>query len=154
MVIGPRSGSRTGEFAIPPELPPGPLQGVFPGKVARVESLRPGLTHEGEGWAVERWLEHLETEAEAELVAADGRVACWRHGRVRYLAAWPEEGLAREVLSRAARAAGLATLALPEGLRLRRTREHVFLFNYNAQSVDIPAELGGGSLEPASVAVR
>ncbi len=33
IVIGPRSGSRTGDFAIPDTLAPGPLQALFPGKV-------------------------------------------------------------------------------------------------------------------------
>ena len=50
VVIGPRSGSRDEDFAIPPRLPPGKLQALFPGKVTHVESLRPGLIHPGQGW--------------------------------------------------------------------------------------------------------
>ena len=159
IVIGPRSGSRDADFAIPGELPPGPLQALFAGKVAQAESLRPGLEHPGQGWAIVRWLEHLETTAEPELVADDGTVACWRQGRVRYLAAWPEPELADAVLTRAARDAGLETHKLPEGLRLRRAGPRVHLFNYSAAPTDVPDSLTGQvvlgqrRLEPAGVAV-
>ncbi len=159
IVIGPRSGSRGADFAIPAELPPGQLQAVFPGKVTHVESLRPGLTHQGEGWQVARWLEHIETEAKAELVADDGTVAGYRHGKVRYLTAWPEGDFIRKAIARAALDAGLTTHLLPAGLRLRRAGGRCFAFNYAATPLDLPAsligelELGARTLRPADVAV-
>ena len=159
VVIGPRSGSRDADFAIPDALPPGPLQRVFPAKVARVESLRPGLRHAGDSWAVEHWLEHLDTAAEAELVAADGTVAGWRHERVRYLATWPGAELTDAVMARAARDAGLAVHGMPAGLRLRRAGGRVFAFNYAAAPIELPASLDGTlvlgqrRLEPAGVVV-
>lgn len=158
-MIGPRSGSRDADFAIPPGLPPGPLQALFPGKVVRVESLRPGLTHRGEGWEIARWREDLETSSELELSAMDGTPACWKHGNLRYLAAWPEPDLAYEVLRRAALDAGLALHALPDGLRLRRAGNRTFAFNYGAQAVDLPTTLTGQvvlgeqRLPPAGVTV-
>ncbi|MCZ8019046.1 beta-galactosidase [Novosphingobium sp.] len=156
IVIGPRTGSRTVDFAIPAGLAPGDL---FPAKVARVESLRPGLEHRGDGWAIARWLEHLETAAAPELVAGDGTVASWQYGNRRYLGAWPDRALALALLGRAAADAGLATHRLPEGLRLRRAGSRLFAFNYAAQAVDLPASvvgtalLGGPRLEPGGVAV-
>jgi beta-galactosidase len=159
VVIGPRSGSRDADFAIPPELPPGPLQAVFPGKVARVESLRPGLTHPGDGWEIARWLEQVETDAEAELTALDGTVTVWRHGQVRYLAAWPEPALAGQVLERATRDAGLVMHRLADGLRLRRAGERTFAFNYATTASALPDSvtgtlvLGGRDLQPAGVTV-
>ncbi|MGQ3180010.1 MAG: hypothetical protein ACT6SC_20670, partial [Blastomonas fulva] len=125
----------------------------------RVESLRPGLVHPGQGWAVRRWIEHLETDAAAELVADDGTVACWRSGNRRYLAAWPEPDILAPVLQSAAREAGVDTVALPEGLRLRRTASHVFAFNYAATPVAIPDGIGGrlvlgeSLIAPAGIAV-
>jgi beta-galactosidase len=47
ILFGPRSGSKTREFQIPAELPPGPLQPVLPLRVSAVESLRPGHTELG-----------------------------------------------------------------------------------------------------------
>jgi len=140
VVIGPRSGSRTADFAIPDGLPPGP---IFPAKVVRVESLRPGLVHPGQGWAVRRWIEQLETDAAAELVADDGTVACWRSGNRRYLAAWPEQDVLAVVLQTAAREADIKTVNLPDGLRVRRTANHVFAFNYSTEMVAIPDDIGG-----------
>ena len=159
VVIGPRSGSRGEDFAIPTELAPGKLQAVFPGKVTHAESLRPGLVHPGEGWHIARWLEHLETEAKPDLVAADGTVACYHHGQVRYLTAWPEGELIRKVIASAASDAGLITHALPPGLRLRRAGERCFAFNYSAQPLTLPDTLAGTlalgtrTLPPAGVAV-
>ena len=159
VIIGPRSGSRDADFAIPPELPPGKLQALFPAKVTHVESLRPGLTHPGEGWQVARWLEHLETAATPELVADDGTTACWKHGQVRYLAAWPQAALIGKVIARAAQDAGLTTHALPVGLRLRRAGQRCFAFNYAHAPRDLPAsltgqlELGARTLPAAGVAV-
>ncbi len=159
LVIGPRSGSRTAEFAIPAELPPGPLQTVFPGKVTLVESLRPGLEHAGDGFTIAHWIEQVETQAEAELIANDGKVACWREGQVRYLAAWPTAELATAVLGRAARDAGLTTHDLPEGLRMRCAGNRIHLFNYGAETVDVPGSvsgtpiLGSRRLAPAGVAI-
>jgi beta-galactosidase len=159
IVIGPRSGSKTHDFAIPDGLPPGPLRRLFPATVSRVESLRPGVWHDGDGFRIEQWLEHIEGQAEAELVAHDRTVASWRHGRVRYLAAWPTAELAAMVLSRAARDAGLTTHDLPAGVRLRRTANRCFAFNYGSSPAEVPAtvrgavNLGSRTLPSAGVAV-
>jgi beta-galactosidase len=159
VVIGPRSGSRDVDFAIPPELPPGPLQALFPGKVVRVESLPPGLVHPGQGWEISHWREDLESSSQVELSADDGTPALFKHGNLRYLTAWPEPDLAREVLGRAAEDAGLILHALPEGLRLRRAGQRIYAFNYAAQPAKLPdtvtgtLRLGGRHLPPAGVAV-
>ena len=159
IVIGPRSGSRDADFAIPEGLPPGPLQTLFPGKVVRVESLRPGLIHPGAGWEIAHWREDLETSSQLEICAEDGTPACWKHGQTRYLAAWPEPSLAAEVLRRAAGDAGLALHALPEGLRLRRAGNRIFAFNYAAQHTELPPSIQGSlvlgerRLPPAGVTV-
>ena len=159
VVIGPRSGSRDADFAIPEGLPPGPLQALFPAKVVRVESLRPGLAHPGEGWEIASWREDLETSGTPELIAADGTPACWKYGKLRYLAAWPEPELASTVLAHAADDAGLPLHALPEGLRLRRAGNRTFAFNYSAQAREVPESvsghllLGERHLSPAGIAV-
>ncbi|WP_295632488.1 beta-galactosidase [Novosphingobium sp.] len=146
VVIGPRSGSRTAEFAIPPELAPGVLQGLMPIRVTHVESLPPGLIHVGPGWTIERWLDHVEGDATAEFIADDGTVAGWYHGNVRYLAAWPGGALTDAVLGRATADARLEWHALPEGLRLRRAGSRTFAFNYSARAVELPDSVGGNVL--------
>lgn len=156
VVIGPRSGSRTGDFAIPGELPLGAL---FPGKVTRVESLRPGLQHAGDGWAAAHWLEHMESSADGELVAGDGTVVSWRSGNRRYLAAWPTPDIASTLLHTAAAEAGLLLHRLPEGIRLRRAGPYIFAFNYSARPQILPGDIDGDfiigarAIEPAGIAV-
>lgn len=144
LLVGARSGSRTRDFTIPAELAPGPLQACLPLKVTRSESLRPGLEHAGDGWAIARWLDHVETgEMEAELAAHDGTPACWKAGKRRYLAAWPQGALLDEALARALSDSGLAPCAMPDGLRMRRTGRYVFVFNYAAAERAIPARVDG-----------
>ena len=159
VIIGPRSGSRDREFAIPAQLAPGNLQQIIPAKVTHAESLRPGLTHPGQGWQIAHWLEHLDTAAKPELVADDGTVACWRHDRVRYLAAWPDGEFVRKAIASAARDAGMELHQLPAGLRLRRADGICFAFNYANTPQTLPDTLGGTlalgarTLPPAGVAV-
>ena len=56
----------------------------------------------------------------------------------------------RRLLGDAARAAGLATLALPDGLRRTETASEVFWFNYGAKPVALAALAGDPSL-PATL---
>jgi beta-galactosidase len=159
IVIGARSGSRTASFAIPDGLAPGTLTTLIGAKVLRVESLRPGLVHEGAGFTRARWHETLAGEATAEFTSNDGGVAVWKNGRVRYLACWPEPGLGGLVFRRAAEEAGLSVIDLPAGMRLRRSRGHSFVFNYGTESVAMPGALtgevllGDRVLPPAGVTV-
>ncbi|MFZ1742315.1 MAG: beta-galactosidase [Pontixanthobacter sp.] len=130
IVIGPRCGSRDEDFAIPEGLAPGPLRELVGGTVALSETLRPGLTHQGEEWEITRWLDRLEGEAKAELVAKDGTVACWQHGKVRYCAAWPEGQLIDRILAVAATEAQLPVMEMREGQRRRTCAKVVFECDY------------------------
>jgi beta-galactosidase len=69
-----------------------------------------------------------------------------------------EQAALARLLGAVADDAGIATLDLPEGLRLRRHQGHVFAFNYAAAARRVPAAgrrdfvLGGEELPPAGVA--
>lgn len=159
VVIGPRSGSRTEEFAIPDNLAPGPLQEFLPMTVTHVESLPTGLVHSGDGWEAAKWLDHVEGDVQPEFVALDGQVASWSNGTFRYLATWPSPQLITALLRSAARDAGLDLHDLPEGLRLKSTRSRVFAFNYSTHTVELPASvtgevvIGSRTLPPAGICV-
>ncbi|OLL31638.1 beta-galactosidase [Burkholderia sp. SRS-W-2-2016] len=144
-VFGPRSGSKTGEFAIPGNLPPGALQRVLPIQVLEVETLRaslaPALTIDGtEGHAL-HWREHVRANGETRIAARfdDAWPALLTHGNVRYVAGWLSHELHRTVLQQAARDAGLETQLLADGLRLRRRGGLTFAFNFGEQAVQAPA---------------
>ncbi|QLC25369.1 beta-galactosidase [Parasphingopyxis algicola] len=162
LLIGPRSGSKTADFQIPAELPPGPLQSLLPLKVVRVESLRDGLVEEGGDFSIARWIEHVETDLDAEF-SAGGRGIVLQQDLRRYLAGWPDDRLLASVLGRMAAEAGLETLALPADLRVRRHGDHVFAFNHGPDTIaladhvpDAGADgflIGSAELPPAGVAV-
>ena len=137
IVIGPRTGSRDREFAIADGLPPGPLRDLSGGRVTLSETIRADVHHRGDGWHIEQWLDHWDTIAEAELTAADGTVAAYRHGRVRIAAAWLRGDFALELIGRAARDAGLPHRDIGEARRRRTTARHVFAFDYDAGTVEI-----------------
>jgi beta-galactosidase len=137
VLIGPRSGSKTAEFSIPPELAPGPIQNILPIKIVRVESLRAGVDHEGEGFRVTRWLEHVETNLSPELSTTDGFGVLYRSGHVRYLAAWPDAELLERIYTQMAQDAGLSLCPLPQDLRMRRFGTHNVVFNYGPEPIDL-----------------
>jgi beta-galactosidase len=167
VLIGPRSGAKTFEFQIPPDLPPGPFGSLFPLTVTRVESLRPGLIFEGEAagrrFGVRHWLEHVRTSLEPRARLDDGTGLWFAHGRAHYLAAWPDARLLDLVLETLCAQARIPTLNLPEDVRLRRRGAFVYAFNYGTAEIDLaaigaPAEphayrLGGPRLPAAGVAL-
>ncbi len=160
VVIGPRTGSKTKSFAIPPDLAPGALQSLIPIKVVRVESLRDGVSEPGHGFTVTRWLEHVETELAAEEALQNGRGVVFANARIRYVAAWPDAALLGIVLKRAAKEAALEMIDLgTQGIRLRRAGGHCYAFNYGTTPVTLEHAseahfiIGSATLAPADVAV-
>lgn len=142
-LLGPRTNSKTAEFATPVPLPP-----ALPGldaTVARVESLPPGLEVPlAGGGRFLHWREKLETTAEVSLRSDDGWPALIRQGSLHYLAGWPDAETMIALLEPLCRAEGITTQRLPEGLRQRRTASEHFLFNYAAAPIlweghEIPA---------------
>jgi len=144
VVIGPRSGSKTIDYQIPEGLAPGPLRGLIPITIGRVESLRP--THREDvtgGGAISRWLEHIEGAVQVCASTEGGRPVWVQHERVHYMGAWPDEALLTRLLATACVEAGIAPVALPEGLRLRSGGPVQFAFNYSAEPVALGTVLDG-----------
>jgi beta-galactosidase len=134
-LIGPRSNSKTAEFATPIPLPPN-----LPGldcRVARVESLPPDVPVAlANGGNFTLWREKCEGSAAVIEETLDGWPAIMATGGLHYLAGWPDEQALERILTGLCRQAGIETEALPEGLRRREAGGQVFWFNYNAHAVD------------------
>ncbi len=146
VLIGPRSGSKTPHFRIPPELPPGELRALVDVTVRRVETLRPGVTvplADSLG-RFEHWREILMLGAGVEpvLETKSGEVALARRDRVFYLAGWPDATLLDEVLMRVLDLAGVEWLKLPADIRARDNGEMCYVFNYGPEPIDISALVG------------
>jgi beta-galactosidase len=156
VIFGPRSGSKTRQFSIPEELPPGPLQRMLRLRVVEVSSLRPGAKIEIHGAIsghAERWRETVETSAETLATFADGAPAVVANGNFFYLAGWPDAGALAALMRLLCRKAGLSMIELPEEVRLRRCGDLTFAFNYAETSWT--ASFGGEPLiGDASVAPR
>lgn len=145
-LIGPRTNSKTAEFATPVPLPPN-LPGLV-ATVARVESLPPDVPVALSGGGQFRhWREKIETSAEVVKSATDGWPALIRAGGLHYLAGWPDADTARDLIEGLCAKAGIATQRLPDGLRLRDSQSHRFWFNYG----DSPVAHAGLTLPPAGV---
>ena len=135
IVIGPRTGTRDDDFAIPDSLNHSALQELIGGKIVRSESLSDRLVMEGDGWEASGWLDHYEGSAKPEFVARSGEITGYHHGRVRLCCAWPQGSFLEALIQHAARDAGFGSEPLPEGIRRRTRGTTVFEFDYNAGEV-------------------
>ncbi|WP_394690494.1 beta-galactosidase [Hoeflea sp.] len=163
VLIGPRSGSKTADFAIPDSLPPALPKDIVDVRVTHVESLREDTpVYLAEGGSFQYWREFLEAGPETEniLTTEDGVPGLVAQGNRRYLGGWPDQGLLYDIIMRLSSRAGLGTKELRDGLRLRRHGDHVFAFNYGATAFDLSALgwtgaplLGDLVLEPSGVAI-
>lgn len=135
VIIGPRTGSKTEDFAIPEGLAPGPLAALVGGRIAMSETMSEGCGFAGDGWSVEKWFDHYEGDAVQELLANNGEGVCWRKDKVRYLSAWPAAPLIDHVVSLAISDTNLPIEPMEEGKRRRTTSGYIFEFDYLAANV-------------------
>ncbi len=165
ILLGPRSGSKTADFQIPADLPPGAFQPLVEVVVRRVESLRPSVSipvDAAQGACFQRWREIITAGDAARVVhrCSDGEAALTRHGHAYYVAGLPNAALRDAVLRRLASEAGLVTQDLPEDIRIRDNGPMRYMFNYGDRDVDIsslvgeaPILLGQRRLAPCGVAI-
>jgi beta-galactosidase len=163
VVSGPRTGSKTDDFQIPGELPPGLAPEIMDLKIARVESL-PGHSPVGLGegrGSFHFWREFAETGSRASVLLStiDGQPALVSQGGWRYLCGWPDDEAMAMMMNLWSQEAGIRTSRLPDGLRMRRAGEKTFFFNYGSslQNLENFASgellLGSWTMEPSAVAV-
>ncbi len=161
LLIGPRSGSRTRDFAIPDSLPPGPLQALLPMRITQVASLRPALEHAVTGTvsgAAVRWREWIETGAEVLARFDDDMPAVIASGRCLYVGCWPDRDLLDGAVRHVVAAGGGEIVELPPGVRLRRHGSRRYAFNYGTDAWTLPGPasrrflLGSATIAPQDLA--
>jgi beta-galactosidase len=163
VLIGPRAGSKTPNFQIPLELPPGPLQKLIPIKVVRVESLPEfvplPLVYKSASYRCQTWLEHIRTDLEPWIRLANGHGVAYRNGKITYLGALPEQSLLDKIVEDLLNEEGFKFADVPSGVRIRTRGTHRFFFNYNPEPVmlSLPAEtkfvLGTAEMPVAGVTI-
>lgn len=161
-VIGPRCGSRTIDFGLPDELPPGPLQRLLPLRVIAVDSMRPGsarsVTLDQNTYAIERWYEAIDSQLEPLATGADDTAFWYRKDNYHYLNGWTSHNVLKRVFDKVITECGLNTHTLAPDLRLRSRGDLLFGFNFADTPQPLIIEnarrlLGDAHLSPGSYAV-
>ncbi len=144
-LIGPRCDTKTEHLSIPNPL--GPNVDGLNTSVILAESLPPQVTVPLEnGGHFVHWREVLEGDAPVRLHTQDGQAAIVGD-KLRYLAGWPDDATWDMILQDLCAENGLPHLALPDGLRIRDTATHRFVFNYAPEAQD----WRGKAIAPAGV---
>ncbi|MDB5505711.1 MAG: Beta-galactosidase [Devosia sp.] len=157
LLIGPRTGSKTGDFTIPQNLAPDLPSNLLDVKVMRVDSTRPehGVAVKGGGTA-QLWRERLETRARVEIEDEEGFPVLVSQGKVFYVGASGDRALVQRIVGQLLEEANIVPLALPAGVRCRVRggfRVYVNYANGVAHLAPAPDEAGyvlGDATMPAA----
>ena len=165
LVFGPRTGSKTTEFQLVPQLAPGLLQALVPVKVLSVETIRPDCAEPlfigQKQYQSQCWREELEVPESCQVLAHyhDGLPAAAQHQRAVYVATVSCDDFLKALFADLLKQAGVETVVLPHDVRLARRGGLTFLFNYSAKpsKVAAPANaqwlLGSATLDGYGVAI-
>src|SRR5690606_9148272 len=136
VLIGPRTGSKTENFAIPANLAPDLPSNLLDVKVARIDSLDPSLEIEVRGsGAVHHWrerIERIETRANVVIEDVDGWPVLVNQGKLYYLGASGTKALVQRVVDYLLAETDTPTLNLPAGVRCRSRDGFRIYVNYGA----------------------
>lgn len=170
LVFGPRSGAKTAELTLVPQLGPGLLQQLIPVKVLSTETIRPDCYEslhftETSAAAVQyqstSWREELAVPADVTVLARyhDQTPAVVQHGNCCYVATLTCQAFLQELFAKLAAAQHIPLLRLNDDLRVVQRGSLQFVFNYgsSSHSFDAPAGasflIGSSQLAPFDVAV-
>ena len=133
VLVGPRTGSKTDDFAIAATLPPA-IDG-FDCKVTAVESLRPsGAVALNKGGYFQIWRELIQTSETVTETTDDGGAALMSKGNLSYLAGWPDDTAMTRILRGFCERAGVTTTDCADGYRRRDFGAYTLHMNYGAQT--------------------
>ncbi|MEO5807202.1 beta-galactosidase [Devosia sp.] len=138
LLIGPRSGSKTQNFAIPATLAPDLPANMLDLKVSRVDSTDPrhGVLVK-DGGAVHLWRERVDTRAEVVMEDEENFPVLLSQGKLFYLAASGDRALMQRVVDYLIAEANTPILALPAGVRCRVRDGFRVYFNYSATAATL-----------------
>ncbi len=165
LVVGPRTGSKTEELCLSPNLGPGALQQLIDIKVISVETLRKDCVTEffynNTAYQSERWNEELIVGDNVEIAASlpNGQAIVVQNEKVTYVASLTNDAFLLALFTSIANKHSLSTVSLPQDIRLSWRGEYGVLLNYGGthETVELPFAheciLGSLQLAPYSVSV-
>ena len=166
-LIGPRSGSRTADFQVPADSPPGVFRTLIDLRVRRVESL-PGWHSESveygaRTYSVALWREWVESNERVLGRFLDppwaGSPAILQNERATYLAMLPQGNLLQTLMMDLLQQAGLACHPTGADLRITHRGDLGFAFNFGPQTARLPGSadreflVGGSEVGPSDLAI-
>ncbi len=135
LFFGPRSGSKTADYQIPK------LSSFKDLKHIRSESLRGGavvdVDMDEQFYRAKIWRDFVATPRNCRARFDDGFPAYVEAEMFDYVAAWPETKWLRALLRDRLESLDIPTYWLPKDLRIRRSEDKVFAFNYGAKDIDV-----------------
>lgn len=142
-VFGPRSGAKTAELTLAPELGPGLIQQLVPVKVLSVETTRPdchdALHFAGKTFESARWREELSEHAGLTVVARyhDNTAAVVKAKQCFYIGSLTCDEFLLAFFEALAQDLAIATNKLGKDLRSVQRGNLTFVFNYGAEAVKL-----------------
>jgi len=136
-IFGPRSGAKTKELTLAPNLGPGLLQALIAVKVASVETLREdcseALMFNQQQYVSNRWREELKDYTGLDVLARyhDEQPAVVANSHTTYIASLTDIAFLKALFGRYADMLSINTYDLPEDLRVSIRGDFGVLFNYS-----------------------
>ena len=131
-IFGPRTGLATPELG--QKVPAGPNLPGLDLHVRATESLPPDCGMPVNWGSIEHWMEHTSGTAPAPLRKPDGAPLIAGNDGTYYLTGWPDDRLWDHIVSWIADVCSQALDPQPGAQRKRKARQHVFTFDYSAES--------------------
>jgi len=137
-------GSKTIDNSVPENLAPGALQSLIPVKVNRSESL-PGFAtlRLSDGSTAVDWRETMDSSLTPRASFEDGVGFHYVDGKVHYLNACLTQDSLIGLMDSVLPDAGVATHALPAGVRSRKTQGAIWVFNFGPDDFDLQSQYPG-----------
>ena len=164
-VFGPRSGGKTEELSLAPNLPPGKLQALLPIKVISTETIRPDcseqLSYKDKTFESQCWREELEITKDIIVDAKyhDQSPAVVRHSNTSYIATLTCDDFLIEQFEHLATELDITTVRLPKDMRIVYRGDLAYIFNYAGTPQSFPSKnmgeylLGQVDMAPYDVAI-
>jgi beta-galactosidase len=165
IVFGPRSGGKTDELSLAPNLPPGKLQTLLPIKVLSTETIRPDcseqLSYKDHTFTSRCWREELEISNDIIIDARyhDQSPAIVHYGKTSYIATLTCDELLIAFFEHLTNQLDITTIKLPTDMRIVYRGNLAYVFNYAGKAQTFPAKnigsylLGQSSMAPYDVAI-
>jgi len=136
VLIGPRTGSKTGDFKIPNNMPPN-IPG-FDCQIKAVETLRPNAkaSLEKSGY-FHIWREFADTTENVLELSSDGHPALISKGHITYLTGWPDDAAMIRILSQIAEKSGVGVTEMQGGHRRRDIGDFTLHLNYDTGNIQL-----------------